>query len=138
MMRAALVVSVALGRGWPSRFVPLFLAGILLWIAGERSAALPQRLRSAWHAVEKQRTILRSKVELRVGRGSTLLLASYGSAARSLEVVSACRHFFPIPRKRHQPQNAVRFEALPGYQENLNCFEQYRGKYVLLETKLVS
>ncbi len=119
----------------PSSLVPALLVplALVLWVGSPRAAATPTRLDVAWSRVLAQEKKFKALEEHFDLRGKTVLLAGYGSSARHLDVVSACRHFFPIPLQRWKQRSAKSFKERPGYREARECFRRYRGDFVLVQ-----
>jgi len=130
---ALLVAALLTARiGHQLRAISLFSVALALWLGG-KSAPTYARISRAWEGYDRSSTTLADNVHATVGVRSELLLAAYGNSARHLDVVSACRHYFPVPLARFSKGAAAKFEALAGYREVMNCYRNYRGRYMLWE-----
>ena len=125
----------------PAAFVALMSLAFCVWF-GSNAAPREKNVERAWRGVRENIERF-AEVERLVGSQganplSTVLLASYGTSARYLNVRSACRHFFPVPLERgHLVEPRLRV-SLHGFREVSRCFAQYSGEYVLLEPDWLS
>jgi hypothetical protein len=111
----------------------VFALGVLVWGGSPRAAATPGRVHAEWKKVQKAEKVFSRLTKRHKLRGKKLLLASFGDSARHLDVVSACRHFFPIPLHRFRETQRRAFEGSRGFREARNCFRRYRARFILVE-----
>lgn len=118
----------------PRRVVAGMLAlAATVWVAYPRAMPTPARSAVAWERASVQEAGFDALVDEYDLRGEEVLLLAFAAGMRHLDVVSACRHWFPIPVQRYQPERDAEFRATSGFQENLDCILDYDGEYLIQE-----
>ena len=117
-------------------FIPsaAMLALVLSWFPSDDGLSF-SRGKDLITRTARKVTYVRSTEQKRGLTGQTVLLLTYGTTARLLDVKSACRHYFPIPFQRFRIEDRRAFESSAGFVENRDCILGYLGKHVILQEK---